>query len=68
MKSKRILSLLLVFCMVLSAFSVFIYDKADAAEIDAFGIKMDDSTFNKEAEKKNNPYGTEEWFPLSTIT
>ena len=58
--------------MVVSTFSAFSYDKAGAAETktaetDAFGINMD-STFDKNKEKANNPYGTEGWFPLSTIS
>ncbi|MDY5498344.1 MAG: fibronectin type III domain-containing protein, partial [Anaerobutyricum sp.] len=69
MKSKKVLSFFLILCLVFPMVSALKYDKAEAAGTeDAFGIKMDDSTFNKEAEKKNNPYGTEEWFPLSTIS
>ncbi|MEI3340371.1 MAG: VCBS repeat-containing protein [Eubacterium sp.] len=72
MRSKRIVSFLISLCMVVSTFSAFSYDKAGAAETktaetDAFGINMD-STFDKNKEKANNPYGTEGWFPLSTIS
>ena len=67
MKSKKIISFLLILCLVLPMVSAFKYDKAEAAEADPFGIRMD-SEFDENEEKANNPYGTEGWFPLSTIS
>ena len=71
MKKKKILCFFLILCLVLPMISAFKYDKAEAAETDAFGIKMEDTNLSAEEKneiKANNPYGTEGWFPLSTIT
>ena len=67
MKLKKILCFFLVLCLVIPSVSTLFYDKAEAAETDPFGINMN-SEFDKDKEKANNPYGTEGWFPLSTIS
>ena len=67
MKSQKIIIFLLFLCLVLPMVSAFKYDKAEAAEADPFGIRMD-SEFDENEENANNPYGTEGWFPLSTIS
>ena len=67
MKLKKILCFFLVLCLVIPSVSTFVYDKAEAGERDAFGIPMNDS-FDEDEAKANNPYGTDDWFPLSTIT
>ena len=67
MKLKKILCFFIVLCLVIPSVSTLVYDKAEAAEADPFGIRMD-SEFDENEEKANNPYGTEGWFPLSTIS
>lgn len=62
---KRALSWLLALCMLVSL-APQIIPKAEAAEKDAFGIALsDDPNFNAKS-LKDNPYGTDGWFPLIT--
>ena len=62
---KRALSWLLAVVMVVSL-APQIIPKAEAAEKDAFGIALsDDPNFNAK-NLKDNPYGTNGWFPLIT--
>ena len=62
---KRALSWLLAVVMVVSL-APQIIPKAEAAEKDAFGIELsDDPNFNAK-NLKDNPYGTNGWFPLIT--
>ena len=67
MKLKKMLCFFLVLCLMIPSISTFVYNKAEAEETDAFGIHMDNS-FDEDEARENNPYGTEGWFPLSTIT
>ena len=62
---KRALSWLLAVVMVVSL-APQIIPKAEAAEKDAFGIALSaDPNFNAK-NLKDNPYGTDGWFPLIT--
>lgn len=63
---KRLLSILLVICLVLPLVPDFLPANAEETT-DAFGIRMDD-TFDKEAAMADNPYGTDGWQPLLTIS
>ena len=56
---KRLLSILLTLCLVIPLLPVLdnpLRVEAEETE-DAFGIPMDDSSFDAEKEKNNNPYG-----------
>ena len=69
MKLKKMLCFFLVLCLVIPSVSTLVYDKAEAAEKDAFGFEMTSlGDKEKEEAKENNPYGTKGWFPLSTIS
>ena len=62
---KRALSWLLAVVMVVSL-APQIIPKAEAAEKDAFGIALSDDPNFDAKNLKDNPYGTNGWFPLIT--
>ncbi|MDY5497137.1 MAG: fibronectin type III domain-containing protein [Anaerobutyricum sp.] len=64
---KRVLSIFLVFCLVLPFVPKFTLPTKAAENRDAFGIKRDE-TIDEKKEKANNPYGTENWFNLFTVS
>lgn len=76
---KRLLSILLVVCLVIPLVLDFIPAKAaeetektagtaeTTDKTDAFGIRTDEE-FNEEEAIKGNPYGTEGWVPINTVS
>ena len=67
---KRLLSILLTLCLVIPLLPVLdnpLRVEAEETE-DAFGIPMDDSSFDAEKEKNNNPYGTNDWVSMYTVS
>lgn len=66
---KRLLSILLVVCLVLPLVPDFLPANAEETT-DAFGIRMEGDFTDDEKESKlaNNPYGTEGWHPLFTVS
>ena len=80
---RRLISIILSICMIASllpAMASITVDAASSSEAgnastlsgdtakDDFGITLDYSSFDKEKAKKENPYGTEGWFPLYTVS
>lgn len=80
---RRLISIILSICMIASllpAMGSITVDAAGSSEAgnastlsgdttkDDFGITLDYSSFDKEKAKKENPYGTEGWFPLYTVS
>jgi hypothetical protein len=66
MKRRRALCLVLAASMMATMLPQIAMPRAAAAEKDAFGIALsDDPNFNAK-NLKDNPYGTDGWFPLIT--